>query len=209
MSALILPSGARQPTMQMVTAENEHEWKTPHPIHPTFKVIFQAVLQLNPTLKAMNILHDFSPPKDKHDAERRAHVDHGVFQAKFDHWTIVLNWTEETRQNLPPDYFGINFIDDSAGIIGPNANIRTCWKCGLTGFRDREKKIPCVVPSRRCPNCRSLDWWAKFVTQDNLVAAATAAVQDKIPHKPYLWEALGGRDVELRAQGLKAGAWQL
>lgn len=208
--SLLLPRGARPTGGQvMVTAQNQHEYHTPHPIHPTFKVLLQTVLQLNAELKSMNIQYDYTPPKDKADYERRARADHGVFQAKFDHWTIVLNWTEEKRLNLPPDYFGIDFGDTSAGILGPNADIRTCWKCGLTGYRDQAKKIPCVVPSKPCPNCRQKDWWARLVTQDNLVAAASAALQDTVPHKPYLWDAFGGRDVELRAQGINAGAYPL
>ena len=210
MANLILPSGTRQPApLQMVTAENESEWVKPHPIHPTFKVLLAVVDQLNPELKRMKMQTDFSAPRDEHDHQTRTHRDYGVFEARFDHWTIAINWTEEKRRNLPPDYFGVDFGDSSAGIIGPNADIRTCWKCGLSGYRDKARTQPCVVPSRPCPNCRQPDWWAVFVTQDNLVAAAAEALQDAIPHKPYLWDAFGGRDVELRAQGLKAGAWQL
>ena len=140
-----MPHGARPPTLAQVTAENEKEWAKPHPIHPTFKTLVQAVLQLCPELKRMNVQIDHS--QDMRE-KKNTHRDIGVFQARFDHWTIVLNWTEEKRQNLPPDYFGVDFGGSSAGIIGIWADIRTCWKCGLSGYRNPEKTQPCVVPSK-------------------------------------------------------------
>ncbi|GEM_PF-7038593 len=211
MAGLFLPRNARAPmALPVVTAANAHEYKVPHPIHPTFKVLLQAILQLSAELKGKKMFVDMGIPNyDEMGKENTAETrrDIGVFQAKFDHWTVVLNWTEETRQNLPPDYIGVDFGDSSAGILGPHANIRTCWKCGLTGFRDKEQRFPCVVPGKPCPNCHNLDWWAKMVSQDDLVEAAATALQDAIPQKPYLWEGFGGRDAELRRQGIDAGAY--
>lgn len=210
MANLILPRHLPAPTAPvMVSAENAHEYHTPHPIHPTFKVLLRAIRQLNPELRKRQVYVDMSIPNflpnGKENVEE-TRKDQGVFEAKFDHWTIVLNWTEEKRRNLPPDYFGIDFGNSSAGIIGPHANIRTCWKCGLTGFRDPGLQYPCVVPGQPCPNCKNRDWWGVMVSQNDLIKAAAAAIQDNMPEKKGLWEDWGGKDADLRSQGIAAGA---
>lgn len=211
MANLILPKHLPAPTApEMVHAGNAHEYRAPHPIHPTFKVLLRAIRQLHPVLRRLHVdmsIPNFLPSGKENVEETRRSI--GVHQVRFDHWTIVLNWTEETRQNLPPDYFGIDFGTESAGIIGPNADIRTCWKCGLTGYRDQALTRPCVVPGRPCPNCGNRDWWALTVTQDDLVEAAAIAIADDLPNKKGLWEDWGGRDAELRKQGLNAGAYPL
>lgn len=212
MNNILIPTGIpKERRAELVTAETAHLWREPLPIHPTYKTLLRALLQLCPELKALRVYIDFSLPTNTQIDPEPSHKDVGFFQAQFDHWTAVLNWTEEKRGHLLPDYIGVDFGGESAGILGPWANIRTCWACGLTGWRDPEgtpmhQRRAAVQPNRPCPRCFNRDWWAALVTQDDLIEAASSAVANAV-QKPHVWEDLGGRDAELRKQGIKAGAY--
>ena len=198
MPAIFVPNRPKQLLVEFAGADNADQYQQPHPIHPTFKVVFRAITMLNPEIRKMRIGIDMNLPTDQQSSKKYV----GVFSARLDkQWSATINWTEEKKLNLPPDYLGIDFGNASAGILGPHADIRTCWHCGLTGYRDPEHRMACVVPSRPCPKCGSRDWWAKLVSQTDLRQAASIALAD-VAKKPYLYDYLGGADADAHKAGV-------
>ena len=191
---------------QVVSAENQDDYQEPIPINPLFKPAFMAVYQQS-ELKRKNLVVDNNMSKE--EAESR--FDVGVFEARFNGWSCTLNWTEEKKGNLYPDYIGIDFGDTSCGIIGKWATIRTCWKCGMTGWRDEGRKNACVLPCQYndrtgiwemhpCPNCASLDWWARTILPDHFVRDCAEAIAEGTGRE-NLWTKFGGEEMDHRLGG--------
>ena len=130
----ILSTATQEHQAVLVDETNAGEYKEPVPINAFYKPLSMVMFQKS-RLKQLNVVfvHAMNPS----EAQKRSHLDVGVFSAKFAGWTLTLNWTEEQRDKLPPDYIGVDYGNVSCGIIGPNV-IRTCWNCGLTGWRDPE-----------------------------------------------------------------------
>lgn len=198
----ILTSGRTEQRAVMVDEANAHEYQAAIPINPLFKPLFMAVYQLSPELKGLNVhvVHDMTPEEN----ERLSQVDVGVFEAKIDLWTLTLNWTEEKRDNLPPDYIGVDYGDVSCGIIGKYLTIRTCWQCGMTGWRNPERTIGCVEASyyegdvwisRSCPNCHQTDWWANTIEPSRCHRDCAAAITSSTG-RGKLWTAFGGKQMD-------------
>lgn len=198
MPAILVPGQRpKELKINLAGADTADQYRTPHPIHPTFKVAFRAITMLNDDIRRKRIYIDFGQPTGKDDGCK----DVGVFTARLDkHWAVTLNWTEEWKESLAPDYIGIDFGGSSAGIIGPYADIRTCWHCKLTGYRDPQRTLPYVIPGQPCPKCGSRDWWAMLVSQVDLRQAASAALAD-VARKPHLFDYMGGGDADLQKQG--------
>ena len=159
-------------------------------------VMFQAS-----RLKSLNVVvvHDMAPK----EAEARSNMDVGVFEARFNGWTLTFNWTQERKGKLWPDYIGVDYGDTSCGILGPHI-LRTCWHCGLTGWRDPAHKEPCVGSSYydtglwvacHCPKCYNLDWWARTIEPSRLLADCAAEIADKTK-KAKLWKSFGGQEMD-------------
>lgn len=190
----------------MVDKDNAGEYRTPIPHHPVFKVAFLAVYHMSQA-RRMNIVVDPSLPTTPEHSQK----DVGVFQAEFGDFTLVLNWTNEKKGNIAPDYIGVDYGTDSCGILGPHLTIRTCWYCGLTGWRDAGKTqawcVP-IQPSRRgdrgdrpCPKCGQLDWWNQKVRPAALMREAAEAIA-KATGRDELFNGFDGdkADRELRGQ---------
>lgn len=198
MAAIVGLNRPKELPINLAGADTAGQYETPHPIHPTFKVVFRAITMLNDEIRKMRIGIDFSKPTGGKD-DGKGYV--GVFTVRLDkQWAATVNWTEEWKGSLAPDYIGIDFGGSSAGILGPWADIRTCWHCKLTGYRDPQKTLPYVIPGQACPKCGSRDWWAMLVSQVDLRQAASVALAD-VAKKPHLFDYMGGTDADLQKQG--------
>ena len=205
----ILTSRFRAPNpVQTVSRENQDEWVNPHPINRAFKPLFQAVLQLNPVLRKRNIVVVSNLSEREEDRAKREIAQ--VYEARFDGWTLALNWAPDGiwRGGIVPDYIKVARADVECGQIGPWADIRTCWSCGMTGYKDPEKTRPCVQPSefnpitghwimRPCPKCGQLDWTAQVLSPDDVISAAAVAIAD-VTGKPRMFDHFDGVEVDLR-----------
>ena len=192
----------------MVDDTNRDQYQQPIPINPIYKPAFMAVYQQS-KLKSMNVqvVHEMKAE----EAERLSQQDVGVFTARFDQWTCTLNWTESKRENLPPDYIGVDYGDVSCGIIGPNLTIRTCWHCGMTGWKDAGRTQGCVQSSyydtntgiwisRHCPKCYNQDWWANTIEPSRFVQDCAASITDVTKKKKH-WSAFGGTQMDQMIRG--------
>lgn len=204
MPGIIVPDSARAPVpLGVVDQSNEKDYQTPLPHHPVFKVALLAVYHMSQA-RRLNIVVDPTLPNTPENARK----DVGVFQAEFGGFTVVLNWTEEKRGKILPDYMGIDYGDSSCGILGPHLTIRTCWNCGLTGWRDAGKTqawcVPMQPPSRGdngqrpCPKCGQLDWWIdrKKVSPAALMREAAAAIA-KATGRDSLFSGFDGDKAEI------------
>lgn len=187
----------------MVEEDEADLYKDPPPINPLFKVAYRAVIQSS-EMKQKGVFVDFE----------REHNDIGpgvgMVKAEFDGWKCTLNWTRSKQGSIPVNYIAVERHGTTQGIIGPFANIRTCWHCGLTGWRDKEHTQGVVLPSQRmpggvwaspsCPNCDELDWWGKMgigktaISQDDFYEAAVEYVADELD-RPRLWTHYDGQGV--------------
>ena len=188
----------------MVNDENKKDYADPLPIHPLFKVLLLTIYHACGAARRKNIQVDGSLPNDP----KYAHQDVGFFEAQLDGgWYIVVNWTEDSRANLMPDYIGVDCKNESVAILGPHATIRTCWHCKATGYQDRAKKRPWAVPDKPCSNCGQLDWYnLKFKKEDLVIVASTKMAQ--VTGKNYLFDGFGGgaAEIELKRQALRERA---
>lgn len=186
----------------MVDETNAHEHKEPYPINPMYKGAFMAVYQ-HSKAKSMNIQVVHGMEGDA--AEKGSLQDVGFFEAKFGDWACTLNWTQSKRGNLYPDYIGVDYGTTSCGIIGKYLTVRTCWNCGLTGFRDPEMRIGCCQASHYeedglwitdfCPHCHETDWWARMIEPSRFIRDCAEAIA-KRTNRPKLWTSFGGAQMD-------------
>lgn len=198
----ILTSRPSEQRAVLVDHTTANDYAVPIPINPLFKNAFMAVGQQSHALKGLNVqvVHEMSPS----EAEKRSQLDVGVFTAKFNGWTCTLNWTQEKRGKLPPDYIGVDYGNVSCGIIGPYLTIRTCWHCGMTGWRDAKKRVGCVQSSRfheglwlsmSCPNCHQTDWWANTIEPSRFHRDCAVAVGEGTGRKKLV-DSFGGSTMD-------------
>lgn len=192
----------RPDNIELVTEQNKDDWGEKQPINPLFKIAFRAIIQLS-DLKSRGVYIDFERPHD----EKNSGV--GVFTASFDGWKATVNWTPEKRGSLPPNYIAIEFHDSVVGIIGPYATIRTCHRCGLSGFSDPERTKPCLKPSFKgrdgvwylvpCPNCEAFDWMGQLVMPEDFLEAAISATAQKM-NRDRLWKSYDGDSIHAKKE---------
>ena len=126
----------------------------------TFKVALQAIVQSLP--------YDiFLDPTLVGDAAQKT-VDRGLVEAHMGgedgkRWSIALNWSRSWKDKIPAGYAWIKYRDTEVAIIGPWATVRTCWKCGLTGWADSNHKGGRCLPHYPCPHCGERDWFGRIV----------------------------------------------
>ena len=167
--SISLAKGRTQGT-PMVDETNEHEYAQARPINSYFEPVFFAIHQACDPLRAMKI--QVSMGMSDEAAAKQRHV--GVFQADFDHFHCVLNWTPDQQGKVPPCHILVEYAGEEMGILSP--------------FTDGQ--LIDGKPSRN-------EWWGKLITLDDLWEAAATTVADKT-HKPYLFGAFDGYDVQER-----------
>tara|TARA_R110002051_G_scaffold8689_6_gene35823 strand:+ start:7509 stop:8099 length:591 start_codon:yes stop_codon:yes gene_type:complete len=148
----------------------------------TFKVALQAVVQSLPY-----DIH-IDPMLVGDEAEKA--VDRGIVKANMGgedgkRWEVTLNWSRSWAGKVPAGYACISYRDTEVAIIGPWMTIRTCWKCGLSGWADEERKIGKCLPHFPCPHCGTKDWFGRMVTpshfeEDMAEYIAISSGQDKM-----------------------------
>jgi len=126
----------------------------------TFKVALHAVVQSLP--------YDLHLDPALVGDEAKKSVGQGLIEAHAGgedgkRWTIALNWSRSWEHKVPAGYAWIKFRETEVAIIGPWATIRTCWKCGLSGWASKEHKVGCCLPHYPCPHCGERDWFGKIV----------------------------------------------
>ena len=169
---VLTPDEIRQESKdRVVVLDNQHDhlYEESPPFHPTFQSVFMALVECNAELKKMNLAFDptMAPSEDK----KHFHV--GVIRQDLPPLKIVLNWTPSSAGSIPPRHMAILWYDQTIGILGPYADRRRCWQCGLEQFQYKGKTYN-VLPGYPCPRsaCNSRDWLATIVTQENVVEAA-------------------------------------
>ena len=126
----------------------------------TFKRAIQVLVQTLP--------YDLSLDPTLSDKESESSRDRGIVEAQFGgddgkRWNIALNWTRQWKDKVPAGYAWIKYRDTEVAIIGPWSTIRTCWKCGLSGWADEKRKIGMCLPHYPCPHCGTKDWFGRIV----------------------------------------------
>ena len=186
----------------MVDQTMAQDYKEPIPINPMYKAAFMAVYQ-HSKAKSMNIHVVHGTTGDA--AEKGSLQDVGIFDAKFGDWSCTLNWTQDKRANLPPDYIGVDYGSTSCGIIGPHLTVRTCWNCGQSGFRDQARKEGVCSASHYeedglwianfCPHCHDSDWWARMIEPSRFIRDCAEAIARRT-NRPKLWTSFGGDQMD-------------
>ena len=126
----------------------------------TFKRAIQVVVQTLP--------YDLTLDPTMSDKESESSRDRGIVEAQFGgedgkRWDIALNWTRQWKDKVPAGYAWIKYRDSEVAIIGPWSTIRTCWKCGLSGWADKKRKVGMCLPHFPCPHCGTKDWFGRIV----------------------------------------------
>jgi len=126
----------------------------------TFKRALQVVVQTLPYDLTLD------PTMSKEEGEK--HLEKGLVEARFGgedgkRWSIALNWTKAWKDKIPAGYAWIKYRDNEVAILGPWATVRTCWKCGLSGWADEKTRVGKCLPHYPCPHCKSRDWFGKIV----------------------------------------------
>ena len=150
-------NGIPEEAVLAVGSEFEHLYEEELPeADVTFKRALQAVVQTLPY-----DLH-LDPTLQGEEAEKV--VDRGLIEADIGKsWNITLNWPRSWKGKIPAGYARIKYHDTEVAIIGPWATVRTCWKCGLSGWADEKKKIGMCLPHYPCPHCGERVWFGRIV----------------------------------------------
>jgi len=136
---------------------------------------------------------------DLHGDEAEVASNLGVVEGAFggpnnDLWKIEVNWNQyEWAGKMPPGYCRVRYADIEVGIIGPWLTIRTCWSCGLKGWRDGMKGIGNVLPGVECPHCNKLDWFGVLVTPEQFIRDAAEFIANDTGANDDTYEMMAGK----------------
>lgn len=180
MAALLLPKHARvDKRVGMVDPFNEDQWED----SPEYSDEFEPALWL------IHHEHDIhmDPTVDigKTKQERLAQAQLGVLWARFNHWSIAVNWQTQWARTIPPHHMAVEYKNTLVGILSPYLLMRTCWNCrrgnpvrangdwdeaGYYSYLspvmraarpDLPPRAPAVLPAHPCPakGCGAYDWF--------------------------------------------------
>lgn len=146
----------KERTVLVDSSMDDGGWHVRPPFHETHRAALLALIQGCPELDRLGVYYDPHMTSE----QGRKQEDVGVFDLAIKRWRLRLNWTTGWKSNgIPPRHIAVAYEGEPVGVIGPYATIRTCWRCGLHGYRDEERKSPWVIPGVPCPRCGGVDWW--------------------------------------------------
>lgn len=111
-------------------------------------------------------------------------------------WKVRVNWNQHGwAGKIPAGYAQIHYAGTEVAIIGPWLTIRTCWHCGLKGWRTDvgAAKIGIVLPNVECPHCGEKDWFGIFVTPENFIRDASEMIADECGADSSIYRRMAGK----------------
>lgn len=108
-----------------------------------------------------------------------------VLDGDWGRWRVRLNYAPRWERRIPPWHMAVYFNGNEMGILSPLMEMRTCWRCGVTGWHEisaehrlrtgsQVRRVPRCVPRQPCigrpssvaggrvlswQNCGAMDWW--------------------------------------------------
>lgn len=126
--------------------EDAGEWLDYGNVDPVVEPVLWLLMQ------QMDVEFDPTIPTDVAQAKEEI----GYREMSWSFWMIGVNYSREWKKSLPPWHIGVQWKDTIIGMLSPLVEMRTCWKCGVTGWHEFGASYRLKNPNgpKRVARCR-------------------------------------------------------